>query len=62
MIDGSRLIAVDADDVCSKYGYFCESHSLLTEAEAKKTTLKWLENGDAYEDYRVKTHCRYICR
>lgn len=59
MIDEANLIAVGPDDVRSQYGYFCECDSLMWEKEAAAKVMKWLESGDAYNDYRSKTTCRY---
>lgn len=61
MIDGSFLVAVPPDDVRSQYGYCCEGDHALVEDDAIKAVMRWLHDGTAYEDYRVKTHCRYIC-
>lgn len=62
MIDGSLLTAVPPEDVRSQYGYYCEGDEPLPTADASETVKQWLKTGIAYEDYRVKTHCRYICR
>jgi hypothetical protein len=61
MIDEWRLIAVGPDDVRSRYGYFCEEGGELDEKTSGERVMKWLKSGEAYDDYRTKTHCRY-CR
>ena len=62
MIDGSFLTAVAPEDVRSLYGYYCEGDQVLPADAASAAVLEWLNEGIAYEDYRVKTHCRYICK
>lgn len=62
MIEDGALIAVEPEDVRSQYGYFYESTDTLSENDALSAVEKWLGSGQAYEDYRVKTHCTYICR
>ena len=59
MIDDWRLIAVGPDDVRSQYGYFCETEDWGDEAQVEGLVMKWLNSGQAYEDYLSKTHCRY---
>ena len=59
MIDDWHLVAVGPDDVRSQYGYFCEAEAMLDETAAEAQVMRWLKSGDAYEDYRTKTHCRY---
>ena len=59
MIDEWRLIAVGPDDVRSQYGYFCEAAKVLDNAGAESRVMRWLNSGEAYDDYRSKTHCRY---
>ncbi|MDH5517833.1 MAG: hypothetical protein OEY36_08450 [Gammaproteobacteria bacterium] len=60
-IDGNFLAVVGSTDARYKYGYYCQHEDNLNQQEAKQAVIKWLESGQAYEDYRVKTHCRYIC-
>lgn len=62
MIDGSFLTAVPPEDVRSQYGYYCEGDTPLSAESANSAVYNWIKTGDAYEDYRVKTHCRYICQ
>ena len=59
MIDDWGLIAVGPEDVRSQYGYYCEADGWPDEAGAEASVLQWLKSGQAYEDYRSKTHCRY---
>lgn len=59
MIDNWSLVAVGPEDVRNQYGYFCEASGELSEAEASSRVREWLQSGEAYEDYRSKTHCRY---
>lgn len=62
MIDGSLLSAVPPEDVRSRYGYYCEGDEALSCEQARTAVHRWLKDGIAYEDYQVKTHCRYVCR
>lgn len=59
MIDVWRLIAVGPEDVRSQYGYFCNVEGPLNDVEAESHVMRWLKSGEAYDDYRSKTHCRY---
>ncbi len=59
MIDDWRLVAVGPEDVRSQYGYFCEVSREISEEVAASKVMDWLRSGEAYEDYRSKTHCRY---
>jgi hypothetical protein len=59
MIDEARLVAVGPGDVRSRYGYFCECEDVLSAVEAAARVSAWLASGEAYEDYRTKTTCRY---
>ena len=61
-IEGNQLISVESNDSRHKYGYYCEHHDQLQKENAIMNVMTWLESGQAYDDYRVKTHCRYICR
>jgi len=61
MIDNERLISIVQDDPRNQYGYFYNHHSIVDDNEALRLVTKWINSGLAYEDYRVKTHCRYIC-
>ena len=59
MIDEWQLIAVNSDDVRCQYGYFCEAEKSLDDPDVAAQVMRWLESGEAYDDYRSKTHCRY---
>lgn len=59
MIDEWQLIAVGPEDVRSQYGYFCEAQEALDNNAAEMRVMQWLKSGEAYNDYRSKTHCRY---
>lgn len=59
MIDAWRLVAVGSEDVRCQYGYFCQADEALDEAAAEGRVMHWLHSGEAYDDYRSKTHCRY---
>ena len=61
MIENEKLITVSRDDPRNQYGYFYTHQSLIDDNMASKLVLQWLDSGSAYNDYRVKTHCRYIC-
>jgi hypothetical protein len=59
MIDGLQLVAVEPEDVRCQYGYFCDIEEHVVDDEAAARTRDWLTSGEAYEDYRSKTTCRY---
>jgi hypothetical protein len=59
MIDGAYLVAVGPGDVRSRYGYFCECDEKMSEEQAAARARAWLASGEAYDDYRGKTTCRY---
>jgi hypothetical protein len=61
MIDDSGLVAVGPEDVRSQYGYYCEGDNSQECDDAAAKVMRWLESGQAYEDYRSKTTCRYSC-
>jgi len=61
IIDGSVLITVKPSDARHKYGYCSQQDKNLTDDEAREAVFRWIKSGEAYSDYRVKTHCLYIC-
>ena len=62
MIDDHELIAIDSNDPRNQYGYYFSHPSIIDKEQATVLVNEWLNSGEAYNDYRVKTHCRYICK
>lgn len=61
MIVGDILIVVEENDVRLQYGYFYNQTNYLSKEETHQAVIDWVDSGQAYDDYRVKTHCLYIC-
>lgn len=61
MIEGATLIVVEENDVRLKYGYFHNQTNNLSKEETHQAVINWIASDQAYDDYRVKTHCLYIC-
>jgi len=62
MINGYDLIAIDCNDPRHPYGYYYTHPENIDNDNARALVNQWLNSGEAYNDYRVKTHCRYICK
>ncbi|MDH5394312.1 MAG: hypothetical protein OEY11_14085 [Gammaproteobacteria bacterium] len=61
MIDKEKLIAIGKNDARHQYAYYYSNDEALGKKEACEQVRQWLDSGMAYDDYRVKTHCMYLC-
>ena len=60
-VEGGEVMAEAADSPRFRYGAFCElGHSVPADAVADHV-LKWLQAGDAYDNYLGMNVCRYNC-
>ena len=60
-VDDDRVIAEPRGAPRHPYGVFCEISNELSESQITDRLNKWLETGEAYEEFLGMNVCRYNC-
>ncbi|MGD2119477.1 MAG: hypothetical protein PVG66_14035 [Chromatiales bacterium] len=60
-VEGGEVIAESAASPRHRYGVYCELPRRLTDEALPVHLNKWLQRGEAYDDYLGMNVCRYNC-
>ena len=60
-VDEAEVIAETADSPRHRYGVFCELPGPLADSVLETHIRRWLEQGEAHEQYLSMNVCRYNC-
>lgn len=60
-VEGGEVVAEDQHSPKHPYGVYCELPAAMASEALSNTVQKWLESGDAHENYLEMNVCRYFC-
>ncbi|MEW8579691.1 MAG: hypothetical protein AB2591_05085 [Candidatus Thiodiazotropha sp.] len=60
-VDGNRVIAEPRNAPRHPYGVYCTLSEGLTEEQLTEHLHKWLNSGEAYQQFLSMNLCRYNC-
>ena len=60
-VDEQTVVAEPRNAPRHPYGIYCHLTAELSEAEMGQRVKKWLETGEAYQEFLAMNVCRYNC-